>query len=363
MPVTIPTVKEIRDRMLADFGQPQSPVSPFLPRSFTDVLVTVVAGAIYPAYKFGQRIARNLHPATAEGDQLDVFALDLDDFERQQGQSYRGKAEVLGIDDAVVPVGTRATSKNGAQYLVVNEGRVTGGQAFVKIEAIEKGLKANLPLGATLRLDTRAPGIDASATITEVLRDGLEEESFEAFRPRLMERRLARPLGAAAQDFVQGARTVAGVTRVFPYEVSLNTVRVYFLRDNDPVSRIPNDAEVEEVRQALNAPMRRQAGCFIEAAAPTERVFEVVLDPSSVVDRQALEKGLSDYFLGRSMFVNEILSPRGINQILLPDINRIVLRFANASATAFRAEPSGQEFQKFELGLGEVARFGGLVPP
>jgi uncharacterized phage protein gp47/JayE len=144
-------------------------------------------------------------------------------------------ATLSGPAGTVVPQGTQF-SNNGIQFQTL--GAVTlGGLAVstpISVRALTAGTVGNLDAGTGLALVSAISGVDAAAIVTEVTTYGIDVESVESLRDRVLFRIRKPPMGGDADDYVAWAREVPGVTRAWcaPNGMGIGTVVVRFMMDD-----------------------------------------------------------------------------------------------------------------------------------
>jgi uncharacterized phage protein gp47/JayE len=97
---------------------------------------------------------------------------------------------------------------------------------------------------------------------------------------------------------VNWALAVPGVTRawVYPLEMGGGTVSVRFVRDND-ASIIPDAAEVQAVKDYIDARRPVTADLYVVAPTPVTLNFSIHLTPNSAAVKAAVEAELRDLLL------------------------------------------------------------------
>jgi uncharacterized phage protein gp47/JayE len=144
-------------------------------------------------------------------------------------------ATLSGPAGTVVAQGTQF-SANG--ILLQSMADVTLGGTDVattlSVRALTAGIVGNLDTGTSLSLIAAISGVTASATVTGITSYGVDIESTDSLRDRVLFRIRKPPMGGDADDYVAWAREVPGVTRAWaaPHEVALGTVTVRFMMDD-----------------------------------------------------------------------------------------------------------------------------------
>ena len=99
--------------------------------------------------------------------------------------------------------------------------------------ALDPGIVGNLEPGATMTLVSPGPGVNGEATVIQ-MDFGVDDETTDELRERVLLRIREPPQGGANIDYVQWALGVPGVTRAWCYalEMGMGTVTVRFMMDN-----------------------------------------------------------------------------------------------------------------------------------
>lgn len=144
-------------------------------------------------------------------------------------------ATLSGPAGTVVPQGTQFSASG---ILFQSTADVTLGGPSVattlSVRALTAGIVGNLDTGAPLSLVAAISGVTASATVIGIISYGVDIESVDSLRDRVLFRIRKPPMGGDADDYVAWAREVPGVTRAWaaPHEVALGTVTIRFMMDD-----------------------------------------------------------------------------------------------------------------------------------
>lgn len=175
--------------------------------------------------------------------------------------------------------------------------------ASVPVEAQETGASGNLASGARLSLATTIAGAGAQAFVTFLgVTGGSDIETDARFSPRIIDKRASLVALFSAPAIRQQAQTVPGVTRVLVKEVTPNPgqTTVYFLREDDEGSAIPDAGEVATVKtKLLEIKPAHMVDDDLIVAAPTPLAATFVftaLSPDTPELRAAIESNLAALF-------------------------------------------------------------------
>jgi uncharacterized phage protein gp47/JayE len=148
------------------------------------------------------------------------------------------------------------------------------------------------------------PNVDSATVVS--LSGGVDEESDEGLRSRVLRRIRQPPMGGAAYDYEAWALSVAGVTRAWcaPLEMGIGTTTVRFMMDELRADNngFPLPADVAMVRDYINT-VRPVAvkDFFVEAPIPYPIDHRIkFLDADLASTRAAIEQSLLDQFFQRA---------------------------------------------------------------
>ncbi len=132
---------------------------------------------------------------SAEGVSLDRVAQFIG-IMRQAAVKATGEIEVLGDYDTVVPIGFQVETADGVQFVVTEEGTISGGDVVVPIEAVEGGTDGNVPDSTIVVIVTPLPGIDSVENLAATT-GGIDIETDTNLRERY-QRSVAQPGSSTA---------------------------------------------------------------------------------------------------------------------------------------------------------------------
>lgn len=270
--------KQVRDHISArlpgaDANIPNSPLR---------VISDNQAGFAAMALDFIRWATRQLLPDTAEKEWLDRHA-DIWLGGRKAGEYAFGSVTVSGLAGVVVPIGTRL-AYGDVSYETI--GDVTIGSAGISecaVRCLSPGVAGNRDTGQSLAIFIAVAGAESTA-IVRSMSGGVDAETDDELRSRVLERIRKPPMGGDADDYVAWAKEVPGVTRAWcsPNEMGPGTVTLRFMMDdlraseNPLADGFPNSDDVEVVRAHLD--MRRPVAVkdfFVVAPIPHPVSFTI----------------------------------------------------------------------------------------
>ena len=300
MPLAIPSLADLRTQTRAQFVSRITGTNPALRRMLVKIFADIVAGSLWLLYRFLIWLSQQLFLDTAETTYLERQAA-IDGITRLGSSLAAGNAIFLGAPDGiVVPAGLLLENADGtAQYTTQIGGALAGGTVTLPVEATLGGAAGNVDPGATLTLMVAVAGVQPEATVDGAgLTGGLDSESDDSLRARALDHRRLPPQGGDANDYVQWARNVPGVTRAwsFPLNRGPGTVDVTFVMDAR-VNIIPLAGDLVTVQSAINALKPVTADAIVFALA-TDAINVTVtgLVPNTPVTQLAVRTALGALF-------------------------------------------------------------------
>lgn len=294
-----PTLAELKARTLSDF-ETQLGTGPLPSRSSGLKLSAVQALLSHTLHGHLDFIANQIPPHLAEIEGLVAWG-ELYRITRLAATASTGTATFTGTTGTVIPAGTLVQRSDGTQYSTDASATLVGGTVSTAITAVVPGEAGDAATSTSLTLVTAIAGLDSAATVDSPgLGGGSDTESDAALRTRVIERLQTPPQGGAVADYVQWARLVTGVTRVFVEEGSsstgfgLGTVSVTFTTDEDPAGPIPDSVKVAEVQASIDA--LKPVGPAVTVFAPTAVNLDLTiqLTPNNATVQAAVKASLED---------------------------------------------------------------------
>lgn len=213
----IPTREELATAFLADYSLAQ-PDKNTARGSDPYRLGRVISGAIWNVLAKLLFVEKQRLPDTAEGAYLERWG-GVYDFPRlpASGSSRETCLRVAGTVGASVPEDSELTHADGTIYKTTTVGAVVGvsGYIDVDVEAVSLGFATNKAAGDVLSFTTPPPDIDGDATLILGLTGGLDIESFDAYRVRLLAHIGDPPEGGAIHDYLEWCLRIPGVVTAY----------------------------------------------------------------------------------------------------------------------------------------------------
>ncbi|MGY3278117.1 baseplate J/gp47 family protein [Bradyrhizobium sp. S3.7.6] len=300
MPWQTPTLEQLRS-LNRDNVTAQLHSGPMIPNSVLRVMSDANAGLAYLTLLYLDWLSRQIMPDTAETEWLDRFAAIWLTQPRKAASYAACKVSADGGSGTVLPAGTilagAVNNTTGAAIYFSTQATVTlGGRGSVGVDAvaINPG-PTGLVVGSSLALQTGIAGVNGVLPIFQIT-DGIDEETDDELRERLLDRIRQPPVGGSAEDFVQWATATPGVnvTRAWcsPVEMGPGTITVRFMTDDlvNNLDGFPSSADIATVQTYIDTV---RPVCikdrFIVAPVPEPVNFTISnLSPDTVSNRNAI---------------------------------------------------------------------------
>jgi uncharacterized phage protein gp47/JayE len=233
MPWVTPTLEQLRS-LNRDNITARLRSGPMIPNSVLRVMADSNAGLGYLVLLYINWLALQLLPDTAETEWLDRHG-NIWVGGRKTATFATGVATATGINGTVLPLGAQmsvSTPSGPIAFATTQAITIGSGATPVNIAALTAG-QTGLDVGASLSFTVAIAGIDGQATVSAIA-DGVNAETDDELRARVLDRIREPPMGGDAFDYVQWALGAPGVTRAWcsPTEQGIGTVTVRFMMDD-----------------------------------------------------------------------------------------------------------------------------------
>lgn len=289
-----PALNEIIARILSDI-ETRLDTGKLLAKSFLAIMGRAYAGAVHLLYFYIAWAVLQLFPDTAEAEFMTRWA-SIWGVARTPATFADGNVTFTGTNATTIPEGTRLKRSDGAFFLTTASGIISAGTATIAVQAVNAGTSGNTEAAGALVLVNSIAGVNTNAAVAAGgLTGGLDAESDESLRVRLLDRIQQPPHGGALFDYVKWAKEVTGVTRAWAVSTTEGTVTVRFVMDGE-TDIIPDSGKVAEVQEYIDSPYRRPATADVTVAAPTAVPLDFTIDlaPDTADVRAAVTESLKD---------------------------------------------------------------------
>lgn len=355
--MTIPTIAEIRDQILADYESKTGATAPLLPKAAIRVIATALAAALNLLYRFGSWLYDQIFTVSMDETALVRRGQEYR-ITRTPAQNWRGTATITGTDTTVVPAGTIWV---GGDYVYEQQAAVTiSGSTTITLESLEAGDAVTPTIGDTLELSTPQTGVDREATVASTTQSGEDKEALEDYRARILFRQRNQPQGGAIPDWIAWTLEVAGIAEATIERASAGFINIYPITDDaDPADRIPDSSKISEVQAYVTdqerAPIRAAA---VTTIAPTELDFDVDiadLSPNDSATQAAIEDAIEAYLYARRPDQYDDVSD-SIGTVSQSDVTAVARDAGAKVATVDLKNAGGSSITSYELDKSELAK-------
>ena len=257
MPMSRPTLAEIKTSIVTDIQTRLPGTDGLLRRSVIGVLATVLAAAIHMVYGFIAWIFKQLFADTAEAEFLQrkagVFGIS-----RKPAWPASGTVTFTGTNGSAIAIGTRLKRGDDVEYLTTAAGLIAGGSVTLAVTAVTAGSAGNAVTAVQLSLVNPIAGVVSTAIVAAPgLTQGADAETDQTLRSRYIKRVQEPPHGGALHDWKAWTldRTAHGidVTAVYPaaQEMGAGSMTIRFMMHDAYDDGIPQEADVTAVKDYL----------------------------------------------------------------------------------------------------------------
>lgn len=299
----IPTIEQIKDRIVSDIETKLNQTIPLLPLAFIKILASAIAGMMFLLYQAILWVYKQIFPATADYTNLVLLGAIVGIVPRSAvAATLLATVPGTGTD---VSAGTLFIGSNGVTYRVTTTTAITGGNATnVPLLALTSGQIGNLANGEILNITTTDLNLTGTATITGTQTSGADAESQESFSARVSIRYRTRYItGSPGAHAINGLETPNFIW-VGPYEDALlpGVVNVYGRVDNQ-TDGIPTAGQLVELLNYLTydpttgKQVRRVMGVTLNTLPISVRAFEIdiYISDGNPTLNAAIEAAVKEY--------------------------------------------------------------------
>jgi uncharacterized phage protein gp47/JayE len=290
MPFETPSLPVLISRTQSDLA------SEALRRSDAQVLARTLSGTAYGLYGYLDWIAEQILPDKAEEETLERIAALRLNRPRNAAQPAEGSVSFSAAAGAVLDVDVVLQASDGRMYRVTTGITTALGLNTTTIEAVEPGALGNADAGLQLTLVQPVAGVtNAFTVIAPGLSGGIEKESIESLRARVIRSYRVIPHGGSADDYETWALEFPGVTRAWcrGNYMGPGTVGVFVMRDNDPAP-LPNPAQLQEIKDYIEPLRPVTAELYVRAPTLKPVLYSLHPVPDTTAVRAAITASLKD---------------------------------------------------------------------
>ncbi len=226
--ITIPTLSEIYNDILASLEAEMNITIPIFGKNFLRAMAAVQAAKIKLYYMAIGNLQKNIFIDTAEsesvGGTLERFGrikLGRNPFPAKAG-NYT--VQLTGTNGAIVAAQTTFKSDddslNPGKLYILDTQFVLNGTNIITLRALEAGLGSQLQVGDTLTSTIPIANVNSSVTVLTESVEPLAAEDLEEYRTKGINAYQQEPQGGAATDYRLWAADAQGVQQTYPYAKS-----------------------------------------------------------------------------------------------------------------------------------------------
>ena len=217
MPITIPTVQQMADDNKARIEGQINQETPNNDKAYNKVIAIMQAMQDAQLYRYTIEKAKQNFALTATGDDLDLIGAEYDII-RGVAEAAILTVQATGTNGTIIPLGIDAIGDaNGILYFSNSSETIVAGVASFDITSDQLGVSGNLEISDTLTLSTQIAGLNAQLTVTAIVNLGVEEESDDVYRIKILDEIRTQGGGGNTADYRKWSQEVTGVTRAYPY--------------------------------------------------------------------------------------------------------------------------------------------------
>jgi uncharacterized phage protein gp47/JayE len=237
MPWNTPTLRETRV-LTRDYVLSQLGAVAMIPNSALRIMSDAMSGLAHLTLLYIDWLAKQLLPDTSEQEWLDrhgtIWLKNADGSKGRKVATYaNGMVAFDGAFGIIIPSGTVLMAATRVQYQTIEEVTLGNAGASAPAVALVSGEIGNLPSGTSISFPNPPEGVSANAILDGDMSGGVDQETDEQLRERVLFRIQKPPMGGDKDDYEAWTMSIPGVTRAWcaPTEMGPGTVTVRFMMD------------------------------------------------------------------------------------------------------------------------------------
>ena len=389
MSINIPTTQEIVDRSITFFESNLNQTIPLNPKAFVRILCAILGMNYSELYRYAVERALQTLALTATGDDLVLVGNNYGIYIKPS-EAFECTADLPALNGTNIPVNWVFVSDTTAlRYRTKTTVVAVAGVALLELVAEDPGSDPNMSVSETLTIDTQIAGAESTATITVIINDGIDKESDESYRRRILNEIRTVGGGGNGVDYRTWAEQTPGVFRAFPYAGTPLAIlptpkpgdRTVFIEcdtsidpDGIPPSGLLDDARDYITTNPDTGKTRPPLGevdstLWIEPITRTTFYTEIdnlSVDPTILVQVKAdIATALSEYYFNVVPYLpgvdsivtkNDIITRLTISEVVQDILNPVG---GTADQVNFGIAPGVFTLATYTLGQGELGKTGG----
>lgn len=354
--ITIPTLKQLYDAILADLQAEYNITIPIIGKSLLRAIAGVQAAKLKIYYLAIGDLQKNIFVDTATresaGGTLERFGrvkLGRNPFPAVSGQYL---VQVTGTIGATIEASTTFKSNDdtnnpGKLFILDLAYTLLSNPDTIRVRALQAGAESRMIVGDNMTATIPIANVDSIVVVSNIFTEPLAAEGIEDYRDKSLAAYQLEPQGGAGTDYRLWSADAQGVERVYPYAKSgaSNEINVFVeatIADSTDgkgtpgaaiLANVDSDIEFEpDPTKPLNQRGRRPLGVFDVHVLPVT-IMEVGISIAGFVGlTPTIEATLLDAITASVNMVRPFVASSDIlankNDIL--DTNKIIAAILNA---------------------------------
>ncbi len=385
-----PTTQQVSENIVNQISAQLGQRAPIAAKAFTRVLAKALGGVIVTLYKYGGAMVLQQFVRTASNESIIINGRTINplaewgDLSGEGSQRLAVQAQLtvsatVVTQGGVLGSGAQLVGPNGVTYITTGDVLLDAPTISVLVTAAgdqqggdAAGTIGNLANGTELVFVQPIAALLPNTTVTAQTRTGVDAETTDSYRTRILNRFKARPQGGALADYRIWASTSSAVKAAYPYAGDTpGTVKVY-IESSTEADGIPTPGQLAEALNAIkfdsNGKLTRApVGALPNTFAITRPAYDVTVtglqvdNPAQVRDN--IDAALAEYFLGREAYIVGLDSGVRFDSINASQAGGIVSGIVYAAGGTFTTvsiaeAASGDPVVTHVLEPGEKAKLG-----
>jgi uncharacterized phage protein gp47/JayE len=371
---TIPTITEIKNRIIADIESEINQTTPSLPKSFNRVLAGAIAGVVMLLYQAITWVYKQIFPDTADTAALKLLGA-LVGVTQLAAEFAVLECDVPGVVGETVSTGLLFRSTNNTVYKVTTGGTIgVSGEASVTMTAQTSGEIGNLANGSILSIINPDPNLDGTATVTATTTSGDDAETDDSLRVRVSNAYKKRRTGGSPADYESWGLETPNFDWISPVADLLipGKVLLYGKVDNQ-TDGIPTSDQLAELESYVRYdPVTGKANRCpftddVEAVAISRFLFDITIyiQDGTVAIQESIETAVTEYVENRQPY-NAGVSLTRSDTISESGISNVASDVADAAGAAITSvilaqTDSGLILSSYQLFGGEFGKVNSIT--
>lgn len=393
------TIKEVYDTVVRGFESEFNTQFRLLPKSFVHVTAKVIAGVYVTLYKMCAWMFLQIFPDTASNEVVEILGKKINPLlewgkligigEPNSAVAWSGKASISVVSNGVINSGVQLKSSLTGKLYLITEALIINDDTtapVICVECTEAGTSGGLSIGDELKFVNPLGFVGDKAFVTEITTDGIDAESDDSYRHRIVYRWKTQAQGGSLSDYRIWSSEVEGVYQTYIYsdDNSAAGVIIYVCGDESSTgSRIANSGLLKAVGEACTydpdtgeqnrKPVTavldpRNDGSYLNIKSISETKFNINIkgyEGTVSLVKDSIKTAITNYLKEREPYIRGLsVDNNRIDSITVNNLVGIVNEIAIANTGSFGSIQlicGGADIASYTLGRGELATLGILT--